>query len=144
MRVHTNTLTAKIYWKKYTHIFLGRNYYIYTQKSWAHSIFKLRTAHIEIFIILIKLIFQNIFFNKFCGISPTFYGGVITFAVEVWSWKLCQMKDPLALAPRSTVLIVLHIKTKQRAVERDDQTIIQARCFDSENRGLQHQRPMDL
>ena len=23
------------------------------------------------------------------------FGGVITFAVEVWSWKLCQIKDPL-------------------------------------------------
>ena len=24
------------------------------------------------------------------------FGGVITDAVEVWSWKLCQIKDPLA------------------------------------------------
>ena len=25
------------------------------------------------------------------------FGGVTTFAVKVWSWKLCQIKDPLAL-----------------------------------------------
>ena len=23
------------------------------------------------------------------------FGGVITVVVEVWSWKLCQIKDPL-------------------------------------------------
>ena len=77
-------------------------------------------THTEIFVTLIKLIFQNIFFNKFCGISPTFYGGVITFAVEVWSWKLCQIKDPLVFgaAIRGSVNqnIVLHrvIKTARR------------------------------
>ena len=49
----------------------------------------------KIFIILIKLIFQNIFFNKFCGIFPIFFGDMATFAVEVWSWKLFQIKDPL-------------------------------------------------
>ena len=52
-------------------------------------------THIKIFIILIKLIFQNIFFNKFCGIFPIFFGDMATFAVKVWSWKLFQIKDPL-------------------------------------------------
>ena len=47
--------------------------------------------HIKIFIILIKLIFQNNFLNKFCGIFPIFFGGVATFAVEIWSWKLFQI-----------------------------------------------------
>ena len=49
------------------------------------------SSHIEIFIILINLIFQNNFFNKIFGIFPTFFGGVATFAVEVWSWKLFQI-----------------------------------------------------
>ena len=53
-------------------------------------------AHIKIFIILIKLIFQNNIFNKICGIFLIFFGDMATFAVEVWSWKLCQIKDPLA------------------------------------------------
>ena len=44
-----------------------------------------RLSHI---IILIKLIFQNNFFNKIFGIFPTFFGGGVTFAVEVWSWML--------------------------------------------------------
>ena len=52
-------------------------------------------SHIKFFIILIKLIFQNIFFNKFCGIFPIFFGDMPTVAVEVWSWKLFQIKDPL-------------------------------------------------
>ena len=52
-------------------------------------------AHIKIFIILIKLIFQNNIFNKICGIFLIFFGNMATFAVEVWSWKLCQIKDPL-------------------------------------------------
>ena len=52
-------------------------------------------THIKIFIILIKLIFQNNIFNKICGIFLTLFGDVATFAVEVWSWKLCQIKDPL-------------------------------------------------
>ena len=52
-------------------------------------------SHIKFFIILIKLIFQNIFFNKFCGIFPIFFGHMATFAVKVWSWKLFQIKDPL-------------------------------------------------
>ena len=51
--------------------------------------------HIKIFIILIKLIFQNNIFNKICGIFLIFFGDMATFAVEVWSWKLCQIKDPL-------------------------------------------------
>ena len=49
------------------------------------------STHIKIFIILITLIFQNNFLNKFCGIFPIFFGGVATFAVEVWSWKLFQI-----------------------------------------------------
>ena len=52
-------------------------------------------SHIKFFIILIKLIFQNIFFNKFCGIFPIFFGHMATFAVKVWSWKLFQIKNPL-------------------------------------------------
>ena len=52
-------------------------------------------THIKIFIILIKLIFQNNIFNKICGIFLIFFGDMATFAVEVWSWKLCQIKDPL-------------------------------------------------
>ena len=52
---------------------------------------QLHKAHPKIFIILIKLIFQNNFLNKFCGIFPIFFGGVATFAVEVWSWKLFQI-----------------------------------------------------
>ena len=58
----------------------------------------IKATHIKNFIILIKLIFQNIFFNKFCGIFPIFFGDMATFAVEVWSWKLFQIKDPLVFA----------------------------------------------
>ena len=54
------------------------------------------------------------------------FGGVITFAVEVWSWKLCQFKDPLAFGAairgsvnQNTVL--------RRIVEISRST---ARCFD--------------
>ena len=58
--------------------------------------YNIHTSHIKIFIILIKLIFQNNIFNKICGIFLIFFGDMATFAVEVWSWKLCQIKDPLA------------------------------------------------
>ena len=108
----------------------------------------LHYTHIKIFIILIKLIFQNKIFNNIFGIFLKFFEGVITFAVEVWSWKLCQIKDPLVFgaANRGSVNqnIVLHFKTKWRTIKRDDQTILRAQCFDSQNRGLQHQRQMDL
>ena len=57
--------------------------------------YNIHTSHIKIFIILIKLIFQNNIFNKICGIFLIFFGDMATFAVEVWSWKLCQIKDPL-------------------------------------------------
>ena len=59
------------------------------------------------------------------------FGGVITDAVEVWSWKLCQIKYPLVFdAPiRGSVnqIIALLIKTKPRGDERDDYAV---RCFD--------------
>ena len=48
------------------------------------------------------------------------FGGVSLFAVEVWSWKLCQIKDPLVFgaANRGSVNqnIVLRrvIKTARR------------------------------
>ena len=55
------------------------------------------------------------------------FGGVITFAVEVWSWKLCQNKDPLVLyaANRGSVNqnIVLH-----RIVWSSHSSV---RCFDA-------------
>ena len=74
--------------------------------------------HIKIFIILIKLIFQNNIFNKICGIFLTLFGDVATFAVEVWSWKLFQIKDPLVFgtAIRGYVNqnIVLRSKTTRR------------------------------
>ena len=79
-------------------------------------------THIKIFIILIKLIFQNNIFNKICGIFLIFFGDMATFAVEVWSWKLCQIKDPLVFgaAIRGSVNqnIVLRrvIKTARRRV----------------------------
>ena len=60
-------------------------------------------SHIKIFIILIKLIFQNMFFNKNCSIFLIFFGDVATFAVEVWSWKLWQIKDPLAFGSSTAV-----------------------------------------
>ena len=50
----------------------------------------------------------------------TDFGGVVTDAVEVWSWKLCQIKDPLVFgaANRGSVNqnIVLRrvIKTTRR------------------------------
>ena len=79
--------------------------------------------HIKIFIILIKLIFQNNIFNKICGIFLIFFGDMATFAVEVWSWKLCQIKDPLVFgaAIRGSVNqnIVLRRTLNQRTDERD-------------------------
>ena len=63
----------------------------YKRESWCVCL----SPHIKIFIILIKLIFQNNIFNKICGIFLIFFGDMATFAVEVWSWKLCQIKDPL-------------------------------------------------
>ena len=48
-------------------------------------------THIKIFIILIKLIFQNNISNKICGIFLILFGDMATFAVEVWSWKLFQI-----------------------------------------------------
>ena len=117
---------------KILHFFLHKNFqtfdifHLIPHKAWI----VIGMSHIKIFIILIKLIFQNIFFNKFCGISPTFYGGIITFAVEVWSWKLCQIKDPLALEPQSAVPWISR-ESKHRAVERVKTTWHWARCFDA-------------
>ena len=53
--------------------------------------YNIHTSHIKIFIILIKLIFQNNIFNKICGIFLIFFGDMATFAVKVWSWKLCSI-----------------------------------------------------
>ena len=40
------------------------------------------------------------------------FGGVVTISVEVWSWKLCQIKDPLvfgaAICGSVNLNIVLH------------------------------------
>ena len=63
------------------------------------------------------------------------FGGVITFAVEVWSWKLCQIKDPLVFdAPiRGSVNqnIALSSASKHRAQRHVVLTRSTARCFDS-------------
>ena len=57
------------------------------------------------------------------------FGRVITVAVKVWSWKLWQIKDPLAFgaAFRGSViqditLHTMHRASKQRTDEHDDQT----------------------
>ena len=76
------------------------------------------STHIKIFIILIKLIFQNILFNKFCGIFPIFFGGVITVAVEVWSWKLYQIKDPLVFGAAIHGSVNLYIAQQNKTNPR--------------------------
>ena len=65
------------------------------------------------------------------------FGGVITFAVEVWSWKLCQIKDPLVFgaANRGSVNQNIVLRRVIKTVRL---------CFDLQNHGLQHRRPMDL
>ena len=100
------------------------------------------TSHIKIFIILIKLIFQNNIFNKICGIFLIFFGDMATFAVEVWSWKLCQIKDPLVFG--AAIRIVLRSHQNSAPTSAMIRQLYAARCFDSHNRGLQHQTPMDL
>ena len=59
------------------------------------------------------------------------FGDVINVAVEVWSWKLCQIKDSLAF----DAAICGSVNQLYTAT---------ARCFDSLNRRLQRQRPMNL
>ena len=44
-------------------------------------------AHMKILIILLNKIVQLRLLNIFCGIFYAEFGGVIHFAVEVWSWK---------------------------------------------------------
>ena len=61
-------------------------------------------SHIKFFIILIKLIFQNIFFNKFCGIFPILFGDMATFAVEVCLGSYARSKIHWPLALHSAVL----------------------------------------
>ena len=71
-----------------------------------------------------------------------------TFAVEVWSWKLCQIKDPLVFgaAIRGSVKqnIVLCSHQNNEPMSAMIRRLYAARCFDSHNRGLQCQTPMDL
>ena len=54
------------------------------------------------------------------------FGGVITFAVEVWSWKLCQFKDPLAFGAAITGSVDQNI-VMRRVIKTTQKTL---RCFD--------------
>ena len=71
-----------------------------------------------------------------------------TFAVEVWSWKLFQIKDPLVFgtAIRGYVNqnIVLRRVKNNAPTSAMIRRLYAARCFDSHNGGLQCQTPMDL
>ena len=62
---------------------------------------------------------------------------MITVAVEVWSWKLYQIKDPLVFGAAIHGSVNLYIaqqnKTNRRAGERDDSTTYTVGCFDSRN-----------
>ena len=75
---------------------------------------------------MIKLIFQNNIFNKICGIFLIFFGDMATFAVEVWSWKLCQIKDPLVFGAairgsvNQNIALRRVIKTTRRRMRRSD------------------------
>ena len=114
--------------------------YLFTKGGWLFR----SPSHIKISHILLQKMFQ--------GYGIGYLIPNHTWILEVWSlllWKFglgsySRFKIHWCLAPQFAVFIVLHIKKKPRAVECDDHTIIQARCFDSQNRGLQHQRAMDL
>ena len=54
------------------------------------------------------------------------FGGVITFAVEVWSWKLCQIKDPLVFGAANRGSVNQYIMLR-RVVWSSHSS---ARCFD--------------
>ena len=54
------------------------------------------------------------------------FGGVITVAVEVWSWKLFQIKDPLVFGAairgsvNQNIALRRVIKTTRRRMRRSD------------------------
>ena len=54
------------------------------------------------------------------------FGGVVTISVEVWSWKLCQFKDPLAFGAAIRGSVNQNTALR-RIVEISRST---ARCFD--------------
>ena len=61
-------------------------------------------------------------FYVFCGIFHSKFGGVITFAVEVWSWKLWKIKGFIGVTRRESPIELRRvIKTSQNA---------DVRCFD--------------
>ena len=92
--------------------------------------------------------FSEVWNSSKKGISPRKFGGVTTFAVKVWSWKLCQIKDPLAfgaaICGSVNQNIVLHsvIKTMPRRTQWSYDYAV--RCFDWINSRSRRQRPMDL
>ena len=68
-------------------------------------------------IILLNLIFETSVLSIFCGIFIPKFGGVIHFAVEVWSWKLCQIKFFIGVWRRNPRL-ARRIKTNHRVTSR--------------------------
>ena len=57
------------------------------------------------------------------------FGGVITFAVKVWSWKLCQIKDSLVFGAvnrgsvNQNIVMRRVIKTTHRRARRSDDSL---------------------
>ena len=70
------------------------------------------------------------------------FGDVINVAVEVWSWKLCKIKDSLAfdvaICGSVNQNIVICVESSKKRAEEC------RKLYDSLNRRLQRQRPMNL